>query len=70
MVRATNFSKAHAGMVPRVDLHTPRLGVAVHILHLKNTTMLDTNYDSGAAQRCVLYLDTYSGQICAGLSSV
>ncbi len=70
MVRATNSCKAHAGMVPRVDLHTSRLGVAVHIVHLKSTTMLDTNFDSGAAQRCVLHLDMYSGHICAGLSSV
>ena len=70
MVRAINSSKAHAGMVPRVDLHTLRLGVAAHTLHLKSTTALDTNFDSGAAQRCVLRLDMYSGHICAGLSSV
>ena len=70
MVRAINSSKAHAGMVPRVDLHTPRLGVAAHTLQLKSTTTLDTNSGSGAAQRCVLYLDMYSGHICAGLISV
>ncbi len=69
MVRATNSSKAHAGMVPRVDSHTPRLGVAAHTLRLTSTTTLDTNFDSGAAQRCVLCLDTCSGHICADMNS-